>query len=143
VILRVAYNCRSRYEWIQHRALARVAGVDEGSLDRVALGPQAEGWTPRQQAMLAAADELHRDRVIGPDTWQTLREHLAPPSLIELCALVGHYEMTAMTLNSLGVQVEPPALALERRASVPSGLVWRRIARRRLGKERACSPSAA
>jgi hypothetical protein len=31
--------------------------------------------------------------------------------LIELCRLVGHYEMLAMTLNSLGVEPEPSALA--------------------------------
>ena len=32
--------------------------------------------------------------------------------LIELCFLVGHYEMLAMTLNSLGVQPEPSALRI-------------------------------
>jgi hypothetical protein len=31
--------------------------------------------------------------------------------MIELCFLVGHYEMLAMTLNSLGVEPDPSALA--------------------------------
>jgi len=36
---------------------------------------------------------------------------LGDHELIELCMLVGHYEMLAMTLNSLGVEAEPSALA--------------------------------
>ena len=40
-----------------------------------------------------------------------LAAELREPELIELCLLVGHYEMLAMTLNSLGVEAEPGALA--------------------------------
>jgi alkylhydroperoxidase family enzyme len=133
IILRVAYNCRSRYEWIQHRAIARRVGLDDATLARVALGPDAPGWTPRQKALLLAVDELHHERSIGAPTWQLLEQHLDTPALIELCVLVGHYEMTAMTLNSLGVEIEGPALALERSASegrTPGRWPWSRPRRR-------------
>jgi hypothetical protein len=33
---------------------------------------------------------------------------MSETELIELCMLAGHYEMLAMTLNSLGVQPDPP-----------------------------------
>jgi hypothetical protein len=35
---------------------------------------------------------------------------LTDRQLIELCLLVGHYEMLAMTLNSLGVEPESSAV---------------------------------
>jgi hypothetical protein len=40
-----------------------------------------------------------------------LSDELTDRQLIELCLLVGHYEMLAMTLNSLGVEPEAAALA--------------------------------
>jgi hypothetical protein len=42
--------------------------------------------------------------VIGDRLWADLTDHLDERDLIELCMLVGHYEMLAMTLNTLRVQ---------------------------------------
>ena len=39
--------------------------------------------------------------------WTDLRPLLSDAELIELCLLVGHYEMLAMTLNALCVQPDP------------------------------------
>jgi alkylhydroperoxidase family enzyme len=109
VILRVGWNTRARYEWAQHLHLAKRVGLDDAAIARVHEGPQADGWTDRQAAILTAVDELHADRVISDPTWERLSAHLDAPRLIELCMLVGHYEMVAMTLNSAGVQVEHAA----------------------------------
>ena len=46
---------------------------------------------------------------IGDELWAPLAEQLDQVRLIELCMLIGHYEMLAMTLNSLRVQPEPAA----------------------------------
>jgi alkylhydroperoxidase family enzyme len=59
-------------------------------------------------------DELHADRVLSDTTWTRLRSRYDDVRMIEFCMLVGHYEMLAMTLNSLGVQpdhglTKPPA----------------------------------
>ena len=51
-----------------------------------------------------AADELHDARELSDELWAQLSEQLSEVELIELCMLVGHYEMLAMTLNSLRVQ---------------------------------------
>ena len=66
------------------------------------------GWSERQALLLRAADELHADRRIGDELWALLAAQLDEVRLIELCMLVGHYEMLAMTLNSLGVEPEHP-----------------------------------
>ena len=111
VILRTAWRCGSWYEWAQHGALAAGSGLVAHDLERVIEGPGAAGWRPRQRLLLMAADELHDHRVITDRTWAALATELTERELIELCLLVGHYEMLAMTLNSLGVEPEPTTLA--------------------------------
>ena len=51
---------------------------------------------------------MHAERRIGDELWAQLAGQLDEVRLIELCMLIGHYEMLAMTLNSLGVEPEQP-----------------------------------
>jgi AhpD family alkylhydroperoxidase len=107
VILRVAHNTGCGYEWGHHERLGRRAGLSEAEIARVRDGAAAPGWSERRQQLLAAADELHADGRIGDALWAQLSRQLDAPLLIELCLLIGHYEMLAMTLNSLRVEPEP------------------------------------
>ncbi len=104
VILRVAHNTGSDYEWVQHERLAQRAGLSAAEVARVREGAEASGWTPRQTLLLRAADELHAERRIGDELWSALAREYDERELIELCLLIGHYEMLAMTLRSLEVQ---------------------------------------
>lgn len=106
VILRVGWNCRCRYEWGQHVAIGLRAGLTAEEIARVALGPEARGWDSRQAVLLQATDELHRDRVVSAPTWRILASHFDPAQLIEVTMLVGHYEMLAGVLNSVGLPLE-------------------------------------
>lgn len=103
-ILRVAHNCGCGYEWSHHERIALGAGLTAEDVERVRLGGEADGWSERRRLLLAAVDELHGGRRIGDATWDGLRALLDDAELIELCMLVGHYEMLAMTLNTLGVE---------------------------------------
>jgi alkylhydroperoxidase family enzyme len=104
LILRVAHNTGSEYEWTQHERIALTAGLNAEQVRRVREGPQWEGWTEPQRLLLRGCDELHDDRALSDEVWRGLRPQLSDEQLIELCMLVGHYEMLAMTLNSLRVQ---------------------------------------
>jgi alkylhydroperoxidase family enzyme len=104
VILRVAHNCDCDYEWRHHERLGAEAGLGADDIERVRSGPQAEGWSPAQALLLRAADELHATRTISDELWGKLSATRSQPELIELCMLVGHYEMLAMTLNAARVQ---------------------------------------
>jgi AhpD family alkylhydroperoxidase len=114
VILRVAENCACDYERVQHERIARTAGLSAEEVARARLGPDAGGWSPRQRLLLLATDELHATRTISGGLWGDLRAEFGEVELIELCLLVGHYEMLAMTLNALAVAPDklpdtPPA----------------------------------
>lgn len=106
LILRVAWNCRCRYEWGQHVPIALLAGVPADDIARLARGLEASGWRTHQSALLQAVDELHGQRTITDATWQRLREHFDERRLIEITMLIGHYEMLAGVLNSAGLPLE-------------------------------------
>lgn len=109
VILRVADNTGCAYEWGHHERLGRHAGLSAEEVERVRSGPEADGWSPRQRLLLGAADEMHAEGEIGDELWAALAAEIDDRLLIELCMLIGHYEMLAMTLKTLRVQPEAPA----------------------------------
>ena len=111
VILRTAWNCRSRYEWGQHVDIALRVGLSDSDIVRAAREP-ASFAQERRRLLLAACDELVRDRVVGEETWRALAGHYSQRLLIEIVILVGHYVMIAGFLNSAGLELEPPIEAV-------------------------------
>jgi alkylhydroperoxidase family enzyme len=107
LILRTAVRCGAHYEWGQHVAIARDAGLSDDEIGRVVDGPDAEGWSAPDAALLRATDELHDQSRIGDATWSDLAGRYDEQQLIELCMLVGQYHLVAFTLNTLGVEPEP------------------------------------
>src|SRR3990172_9509696 len=65
LILRTGWLCRSEYEWGQHVIIAKGVGVTGEEIERVKAGPDADGWSLEDAALLRAADELHGDAFIG------------------------------------------------------------------------------
>jgi AhpD family alkylhydroperoxidase len=108
LILRVAHNCACEYEWRHHERIGLTAGLTAEEIARARDGADAEGFSDRQRLLLRAADELHADRDLSDELWAQLRPLLSDAELIELCMLVGHYEMLAMTLNALRVEPDAP-----------------------------------
>ncbi len=127
VILRVAHNCRCEYEWRHHERLGEAAGLSRADVERTRGDRAAPEWSERQRALLWAADELHERRELSDDAWTELSRHLTEPELIELCLLIGHYEMLAMTINSL--RIEPDTFGGERlaAATAPQPLAGKRV----------------
>jgi AhpD family alkylhydroperoxidase len=107
VILRVAHLRQCRYELEHHLRLGRRAGLDKHDLARVAEGSQADGWSPRERAILAAVEEMSRSGDVDDASWEALRRELDEREAIELCLLAGHYEMLATTIKTL--RIEPDA----------------------------------
>lgn len=106
LILRTGWLCRSEYEWGQHVAIARAAGISDDEMASVREGPAAERWTPLERVLLQAADELHESARISDETWAALAGEYDEKQLIEVCMIVGQYHLVAFTLNSLGVERE-------------------------------------
>ncbi len=106
LILRTGWNCASPYEWGQHARIALLCGLEPLEVDRVTLGPDAPGWEAFDATLLRAADELHAAWTIEDETWVALTSRYDTAQLIEVPMVVGHYHLVAMTLNTLGVQLD-------------------------------------
>lgn len=117
LILRTGWLCHAEYEWGQHVEIARSVGLTDEEIERVVAGASADGWSPTERALLAAADELHADSRISEATWAVLAGAYDAQQLIELCMVVGQYHLVAFTLNSLGVEPEPGLPAFPSRSS--------------------------
>jgi alkylhydroperoxidase family enzyme len=106
LILRTAVRTESSYEWGQHVRISLDGGIEREAIDRVLEGPDADGWTPHEAALLRAADELHDGSRISDGTWKTLAETYDDEQLMEATMVVGHYHMVAFALNSYGVELD-------------------------------------
>jgi alkylhydroperoxidase family enzyme len=116
IILRTAHNCSSEYEWRAHQQPARAAGLTGRHVEQVPLGTTGQSFNSHPRLLLRATDELHVHRTLSDTTWAQLCSRYDDARMIELCMLVGHYEMLAMTLNSLRLQpdqrlTKPPSRA--------------------------------
>jgi alkylhydroperoxidase family enzyme len=106
-IMRTALLTRADYEWGHHVEPALKAGFTEQDIQRIAAGPDAPGWSEEHAAVLRAVDELRREAFVSDRTWKTLAKYYDTKRLIEIVYTSGGYMMTALAINSLGVQLEP------------------------------------
>jgi AhpD family alkylhydroperoxidase len=104
VILRVAHLRQCQYELDHHVRIGRRFGVTAELVERVFVGPTAPAWSDRHRALLTAVDALVRDKNVDDPTWATLRAHYSEAQCVELCLLVGQYEMLATTIHTLHIQ---------------------------------------
>jgi alkylhydroperoxidase family enzyme len=101
--LRVAWNCRSAFEWAEHVEYARQAGIDDREIAAVAQPVSDGSWSPSERALLDAADQLHATADVEPDTWAALEQAFDAPALVELLFVVGQYTMLSMVANGAGI----------------------------------------
>ncbi len=107
VILRVAWQCDSAYEWQQHVPLALRVGLTPDEIAGVSGESPSGAFTERQRTLISVCDEMLARRALSDATWNAVRASLSDREAIELCLLVGHYQGLATTLGALRIQVEP------------------------------------
>jgi alkylhydroperoxidase family enzyme len=107
VILRTGWLCGAPYQWGEHVRIAQSAGIEDAAIARVRTGSADPGWSARDRAVLAVAEELHANAMICDATWGALAEHFDPRQIIELIVVIGHYHTTAFIQNALRVTLNP------------------------------------
>lgn len=107
-ILRTCWNRGNQFEWEYHQALGRLAGVSKASCERVKVGPDALGWSPKQRSLLRAVDEMCVGTGLVSDVvWSEFAEHYDEREQINICFYVSLYVAIAMVMNNTGVKPEP------------------------------------
>jgi 4-carboxymuconolactone decarboxylase len=98
-ILRVAWRRRCRYEWAQHVAIARRAGVTDEEIAQVR--------EPGSTLISRAVDELDEGSCLSDQTYQALAAELDERQLLDLVFTIGTYALLAMAFNTFGVELDP------------------------------------
>jgi alkylhydroperoxidase family enzyme len=113
LILRTGWNCRSEYEFAQHRRIASEAGMTEVDIERIQEGPSAAGWDSVERLLCVAADELHQTNGITDATWAGLGRVYDDQQLIQVLLLIGYYHLVSYVLNGLRVPLEEGAVGFD------------------------------
>ena len=108
VILRTAHLRGCEYELEHHRRLGARAGIGPDEIERIALGPDAPGWSDRERLLLRVVDELQATKDLSDATWADVRAELDEQGAIELVLLAAHYDMLATALTVLRVPPDEP-----------------------------------
>lgn len=106
LILRTGWNRQSDYEWGQHAAIGRQAGITEDELIAIAKGPDEGGWSAKERNLLVAADELFANSEISDGTWTALTADFSENQLMDIIMVVGQYSLVCMFLKSVRVQLD-------------------------------------
>ena len=102
----MAWRCQSVYEWRQHVALALRIGLTPEQIDAIAGHDSTNGFTDRQQALLAITDDLLAHRAMSESTREKVHASLTDREAIELCLLAGHYQGLASAIGGLAIEPE-------------------------------------
>jgi alkylhydroperoxidase family enzyme len=103
VICTVAAHWGSDYEWYAHSRVAREVGVSEAELQSVRERAIAPGLADAEEAALRLATALLRDRRVGGDLYDAVVAHHGPAGLVEICTVVGYYQLLAGMLAAVDV----------------------------------------
>ena len=104
LILRMGWLCEAEYGWGEHVPIGKVEGLSAREVRSIAVGATDPAWKPLEAALLRAVDELFYDDVISDATWTTLAAGFEEAQMIDVLLTAASYRMTAIALNSLGVQ---------------------------------------
>ena len=110
-ILRVAWRRGSEYEWVHHAISASRIGLTADHLAALMQHLPAAIFTPEEQSVVAATDDICLSGGIGDATWPALSNALATKQVMELLFVVGCYIMLGSILKTAGAAVEPQVAA--------------------------------
>jgi 4-carboxymuconolactone decarboxylase len=109
VILRGGQLMRSEYEWAQHLAMARKAGVTEAQIAALAHWRSSNVFDARQKAALALAEAVTEGHVTD-EVHAEAKRHFDDHDYVELAAVAAFYAMVGRMLDAMGVPLEPEML---------------------------------
>ena len=112
MILRTALLHDSPYEWHQHRAMARDAGVTEHEVAELGMWRTSDAFNGAERAALAFTDAVVADE-IPPAVIDELARHFDERQRVELTVTAAFYSMVPRVLLALDVPIEGPRSADE------------------------------
>jgi alkylhydroperoxidase family enzyme len=104
-ILRTGWLCGAPFEWGEHVAIGKRAGLSQAEIEGLTQAAETSGWDDEDRAIVRAAEELHGNAMISDQVWAALAGFLDERQLIELVYVVGHYTKVAFLQNALRLRL--------------------------------------
>jgi alkylhydroperoxidase family enzyme len=106
VILRGAQLMRSEYEWAQHLAMARKAGVRESQIENLAAWRTSAEFNAKEKAALALGEAVTQGQV-SDEVYRLASKEFDHHDYVELALVAAFYAMVGRMLDAMGVELEP------------------------------------
>jgi 4-carboxymuconolactone decarboxylase len=106
VILRVAVHMSAWYEWAAHVDRGLAANLTLEEIERIALGPTADGWHAPDKALLAAVDSLIRDHRLPEPLRTELEQHFSDHQIMDIISIQGMYVTIAGMIGTWDIPIE-------------------------------------
>jgi 4-carboxymuconolactone decarboxylase len=109
-ILQVAKLSEAEYEWVQHVAIGRHAGLTDEQIAAVERGDhEAACFDDAQRAVLAVTADVVRGPRVSDEAFAELANRLSPREIVELLLTAGSYLMLARVMTVLEIETDPPS----------------------------------
>jgi alkylhydroperoxidase family enzyme len=111
-IMAVAYLARSPYAWSHHLVICKKYGVSEEDVRQLTnhLDGRPHTLDERAALVVTAAREMTENIAMSDETFAGLRGFLDNEALVDLVAIIGHYNGMGRVLGTLAIDIEPDYL---------------------------------
>jgi alkylhydroperoxidase family enzyme len=110
-ILEMAVLRSSSFEWYAHERVGKQAGLSDAELAALRDGEPAPTFSPTEALVRATVQTLVRDRDLDDTQFTAIAEALGERVLMDLIALVGYYDLLALSLRVWRTPLPPGAAA--------------------------------
>ena len=98
-ILLVARHWTQDYEWGAHRKMALKAGVEPSTIEAIRDGRRPKSLTTEEQSVYDFVSELLQTKRVSDETYAHSAKLFGENGVIDLCGIVGYYQLLALTMN--------------------------------------------
>ncbi|MCO5089225.1 MAG: carboxymuconolactone decarboxylase family protein [Methylobacteriaceae bacterium] len=106
IILRFSAQARFGYEWSHHQRPAKLAGLDQATIDALTAGEIPDTLPDASQAALAAVDAVNAKQSIPADVQQRFVAVHGNAGIVELVVLCGLYGIMGDMCVAFDIEVE-------------------------------------
>jgi alkylhydroperoxidase family enzyme len=109
-VLRVAHVTHAFYEWSQHVTVARMTGVTEEEIEKIAGEGTVTTLDEEGNLLCRVADEISRDVKLSDDALSKIIDRYGNRGATELILCVSYFNMLSRFLESTRVKLEDESI---------------------------------